>query len=586
MGLVEWTRLEGGQTEAVVAMMVNRERPNSIRITPSRGDGGVDILDRREGPDGSDVVYQVKRYTEPLTPKQKTDVKDSLDTLTTDKRWLDLTVKEWHLVTPWNPTPEVEHWLQELAQPHGFTATWHGLDYVEQLAANYGDIIDYYLHGGRTRIQEAYEQVASLMGTTTMPMDLKVPDVSARIEAALATLDHDPHYRYEPRYGEGAPPPPPRAGDRPMLAMHYLSVNETGGRWNSVDVIARCAASFDERPITVKGTLTAEPGSEFAQQLSHFHTFGSPFVSPDGAFQGTLDAPGGLGGELHQAKLWVGPTDNADLGKNIEFHLEILDENDAVVAEVDANCIERSEGIGGGARVLFEESNGAFTIETRGDRVAERGYRTVQFRDPAGLPVGIVRRAFEFVTSLRSPHRLRTSVRHTPPARGLVDPFIGFKWDENVLDQLARQIRIMELLEFLQEHTASVIRLPNVENITPKQLKDWWTAAAILRGEKVTATYPEGHALTLALDPAVTPGSGTLGVVLPFQTMVGDQLIDLGQYVTVLVDPTPIDSTEHEGITYHRFTTPDRTVRFQRHDPDPDPEPSASGSEPSPESPR
>jgi hypothetical protein len=41
-------------------MFVNRGHPNSTRITPSKGDGGVDILDLGAGPGGSDMVYQVK----------------------------------------------------------------------------------------------------------------------------------------------------------------------------------------------------------------------------------------------------------------------------------------------------------------------------------------------------------------------------------------------------------------------------------------------------------------------------------------------------------------------------------------------
>lgn len=78
MSLIEWTRLEGGQVEAV-AMLVNREHPNSVRITPSRaGTAAVDILDRNAGPGGSDVVYQVKRYTEKLTKSRKDKVEDSL----------------------------------------------------------------------------------------------------------------------------------------------------------------------------------------------------------------------------------------------------------------------------------------------------------------------------------------------------------------------------------------------------------------------------------------------------------------------------------------------------------------------------
>lgn len=57
MARVEWTRLEGNDVEALVAMFVNREHVDSVRITPSKGDGGVDILDRAAGPGRSDVVH-------------------------------------------------------------------------------------------------------------------------------------------------------------------------------------------------------------------------------------------------------------------------------------------------------------------------------------------------------------------------------------------------------------------------------------------------------------------------------------------------------------------------------------------------
>ena len=135
MTLVEWTRLEPGQTEAAVAMLVSRERPTSVRITPSRGDGGVDILDRGAGDDGGDVVYQVKSYTDGIGAREKASIKDSLDTLYTDERWAGLNVVSWRLVTPLNPSPEAENWLHDLGEASGVPTVWHGLDFVEQLAA-------------------------------------------------------------------------------------------------------------------------------------------------------------------------------------------------------------------------------------------------------------------------------------------------------------------------------------------------------------------------------------------------------------------------------------------------------------------
>src|SRR5690348_1379094 len=100
---VDWARYSGDDVEAVLAMMVNRERPNSVRITPSRGDGGVDILDPRtpRGRD-DDGVLQVERFTAPLSAGQKAQVLCSLDALVADPRWATLRggVAAGHAVGP------------------------------------------------------------------------------------------------------------------------------------------------------------------------------------------------------------------------------------------------------------------------------------------------------------------------------------------------------------------------------------------------------------------------------------------------------------------------------------------------------
>src|ERR1019366_1203656 len=112
---------EGDDVEAVVAMMLNREHPDSVRITTSQGDGGVDILDRAAADDGGDVVYQVKRYAAPLSSSQKgkgaKSAKRLLHPDEGDRRWKDLNVTVWRLVTPWKPTPEAETWLQDTIGP-------------------------------------------------------------------------------------------------------------------------------------------------------------------------------------------------------------------------------------------------------------------------------------------------------------------------------------------------------------------------------------------------------------------------------------------------------------------------------------
>ncbi|MEV4161870.1 hypothetical protein [Nonomuraea dietziae] len=97
MTLVNWERLPGETVEEfVAAMLLLLRHPHGNRITPSRGDRGVDI--RVANPDGYDI-YQVKRFCRPLTSRQVTDVEHSWQRFV-DETLPVLPVRSWTLVTP------------------------------------------------------------------------------------------------------------------------------------------------------------------------------------------------------------------------------------------------------------------------------------------------------------------------------------------------------------------------------------------------------------------------------------------------------------------------------------------------------
>jgi len=559
MTRVEWTRLNGHEVEAVVAMFVNREHVDSVRITPSKGDGGVDILDRGAAPNGADVVYQVKSYTEAFSAKQKAKVEKSLRTLMQDPRWAELNVKVWYLVTPWDPTPEAESWLNSLGSAHGVTAVWRGLTYVEQLAAKYPDIVDYYLHGGRNRIEQAYRTVAALLGVEQGEQSLDVPEVVKRVEKALPSLDTDPHYRYELRFGEG---PLPDMSSRPYLVMSWIAGSVNGGRWTAVDIIARCAASVQERPITIAGHFVAESGSDFEETLYDFFSYGVPFTSPEGAYRGEVDAPGGLGGPLERAIVSILPVPN-DLGDNPELHLELLDRNGTVLAAVDVDRVDRSQGRDG-IRVVLEELHHVFTIEDRYNLSKMTGRRRVSFGDFAGQPVAAVRPALTFLAHCHAPNVGRLSVRHTPSERGVIDPNYGFEWPEDMHRILIMMVNAVDSLAHIQQHTSTPIRVPDLTSLPRGQIRRWHFAAKLLRGEDVTVTYPEGHCLVIELATDITASEGSLGVSVPLTVDIDGQEIDLGRVEVWLNNPTLIERKEYRERVHHAFTTPDRSVCYRR----------------------
>lgn len=563
VGRVEWGRYGGDDVEAVVAMMLNREHPDSARITPSQGDGGVDILDRGAADNGGDVVYQVKRYASPLNSSQKGKVAKSakrlLDPDGGDPRWKDLNVTVWRLVTPWDPTPEALTWLQDMVGPYGVKVVWDGLTLVDQLAAKYTDVVDYYLRDGTSAIQEAYREAMTLMSLGNAGEgNATVPEVTERIKRALGVLDHDPHYFYEFRFGQGQPPEPPK---RPRIVMTQYRVNPAASSWEAVDVIARCAASCDERPITIAGKLNVEGNPGFAAAMKEFFEFGTPFTSPQGAYSGTIDAPGGLGGELVNATIRTAPAKGADLGSNTELRLEILDPDGTVIVQADIDRTDRSTGTSG-VRVVLAETQRVFELAFRGDVKKEIGHIEFTLLPVEGIPVSAVLPAVEVLGAFRHPNGYRISVRHTPGHLGKTAK-VPEATDTTMTDRMESLAKYLRLLHDLQQHTDTVITTPDLPRYAKDQLNGWFLAANILKGEPVTVTAAEGNAFHAFVAPGTAVSSGNFTIRMPLQVPIGEQLITLGTLLAELTDAELVAESEtEEGHPVYAYTTPDRTMRY------------------------
>lgn len=555
MTRVAWERYEGNDVEAVVAMLINREHPNSVRITPSRGDGGVDILDRGAAANDGDVVYQVKRYTGPLSTAQENKVEESWTRLQTDPRWSTLNVQEWHLVTPWDPTPEADAWLQGL-DDSGPTVVWHGLTYVEALAAKYPEVIDYYLDGGKSRIEQAYQAVVALLAPTDAGQELDVPAVSSRLATALTVLDGDPHYRYELRLGEGELP---GLVLRPNLMMTWIQSDGKGKKWQAVDVIARCAASATERPIVISGTVSAEGGSDLATALQDFFDYGAPFAAPAGAFAGGIDAPGGLGGPLTNAAMQVLPVGD-EVGADPDLILATHSAEGVVLAETEVTRVERSEGTKG-LRVVLQQKNNVFTIEDR-YTASEGGKRQFRFGDYSNQPALDVQSALAFITSASPPNTVYVRRKGAPPLTATVDPNWNIDFPDEIREVLDGVAVPVDALARLQQHTGTIVRVPDLTETTFAQVAEWQRAATILEGKEVIAAYPEGHALGVELPAEVDTIPGLLAIDVPLDVTIGEQTIHFGTARMWIEDATILERRDVDGRSVHWLTTPNRRVRF------------------------
>lgn len=568
-GRIEWSRYEGDDVESVIAMMINREHPNSVRIRPSRGDGGIDVLDRGAGPEGGDVVYQIKKYSGPLTQGQKTKIKASLETLLhpkkRDARWKHLRVTQWRLVLPYDPTPEIYNWFHEtLVADYTVQAVWDGLVVVDELAAKYDDVIDYYLRDGKSAVLQAMTELMSLYSTNSTSDGVPTAnEVANRFNAARAVLDHDPHYKYELHFGHAEPPPP---SERPCLAMSATRTHPSEQTWQRIDVIARCAHSQHERPITVSGKLEVETGSEDARSVQEFFDYGTPVVSPVGKYTGSITAPGGLGGPLVDASISIISPVDTEPGADRRLRLEILDDSEAVLATAQVDRKETSTG-NAGLRAVHYEVNGVFVLTTLFDLNNSETTMTISSELPVGMPVAAVQGAIEFVSMFRYPFKLRTSSGHAPAELGVTTPIPRQDENDEAIKGMELQARVLKLLSKLQKYSAQPIKMPDPETIS-KSMSAWELAVRVAEGETAVAILKEGWAFTLDFGDTPEFPTGTFTVEQPNRVSVGTTTVDLGRMFATYEDPVELEGRGSSGSDgTHSFTTRNRRVSYSSEPP-------------------
>ncbi len=117
---IDWAYLgsNGGEgIEDFTAACLRQRYPDALQTRPAQGDGGIDVY--RDTPQGL-VVWQIKKFTTPLTNSQKQQVKKSW------KRFWEThvapgkkTIALYHLATPWTPTNAALGFLAGLTSTAG-----------------------------------------------------------------------------------------------------------------------------------------------------------------------------------------------------------------------------------------------------------------------------------------------------------------------------------------------------------------------------------------------------------------------------------------------------------------------------------
>lgn len=575
-GRVPWSEYSGEDIERAVAMFIAMEHPTAVRITPSRGDGGVDILDRGE----RTVVYQVKGFHAALTGGQQKQVEQSIDRLTSDPRWAELIVDEWHLVTPWDPTPERLQWLRDYANSKGLPApVWNGLADCDGWAAKHPYIVDYFFHGSKQKVQEAATQLLEgfrfkeLAGG--VPDDLTLGDVSEGMSSAVAFLnERDIYYDYGLAVG---PPSPdgflPQETDRPnlMTSVHQADKNIAV----RIDVYAKTAISVQERPITGIVRMTATTGSPEDEAIRDFRKFGSPLDLPLGSVQADFDGPEVLAQQVRDGALSIWPVAGEGDGEP-QLRLVVLDPAGEQITELlmDRQYTSRGEAVDGlirGLESALVDPSACLRLVVRFDFDAQSTSFNFRITRPDGV---LATDAYDALSAYRSVQRAGNTFILAPRFGPLVGDRMSAPPNAGTPEVFQLWLDIAKSLTLIQEHTHVRLYFPkDLSQVPESWIRDVCFHGALLNGQTRQKRVDEVF-MPHMTDRPEPDEAGVLTIPTPWTLTLDETGIDLGFLVQEFTG-TFKETTDHgqrglvdvwtvEGGLRIRRPTPQEAVAGQR----------------------
>ena len=272
-GRIPWTRYSGEDVESVLATFISLEERNAIKIRPSRGDGGIDLIVYLDAETVD--IYQIKKFAENLKNSQKAQIENSWQELSATTAVLHVIINSWHLVMPLDPTNENLRWAKELVEPSGTKFIWDGLSRVDGWASKYPEVIDYYFSNGK---EEVSEYAAKLLSMANLP-DCSDPVIlENRLRDLCSNLDKlDPYYAYSVHVLSEYDKRDDFCTRAPGVVMSQILVTPGAGRI-AIDVIEKTPIASMLHPLTFSVKIIAGTDEE-KEQVQNYIEYGMSFTS-------------------------------------------------------------------------------------------------------------------------------------------------------------------------------------------------------------------------------------------------------------------------------------------------------------------
>jgi hypothetical protein len=487
---VPWVTTPPDLIEQIVAVLLGNRNPEALRIRPSRGDGGLDVLVPAARPGYFDC-YQVKRFATNLEDSQKRQIVESLrrarDTHNDPSN--PFLIVTWLLTLPLDPTREQYQWLRDEAADANvpFDVEWRGLVFLEGLASDYPQVIDYYLRDGKDRLEGS---IAALRDLAQLPASrsgtaLEPADAVDRLRNLGEALNRDdPHYRYDFEVTANEP----ILLDRPFLVASV--VDATVGSYVTFHVYARYRDAPEDRPIPVSFSIVRTNLSpEAAEAVEQMLQYGTPVSLPESAVTDVnIDIPGGLGMQGGGGSIWLGPAHAVDAEPSRAVWAILPPGSVDPEAQLTFVMEPATRGVSGGIRVHGVDTTGVVDGTIIVDPPAGDGIRQVRLSaaviDPKGKPVGQVLPGLRFMRQFRGPGRLAFGAEYGPLAAAS-----AFALSESSPTISDTALAYVEALEAISQRSGKLILLPELTEVPQDEYKEIIGIGRVLRGEQSPFTW-------------------------------------------------------------------------------------------------
>jgi hypothetical protein len=515
---VPWDTISAGGIEQIVAVLLGCRNQRAMRIRLSQGESGLGVLVPTATPEGAEV-YQIKSFATGLNASQKRQIRDSLTRAREayNDRSSHFTINKWLLTLPLDPTKEQLEWLAEEAASLGvpFEVEWRGRSFLDGLAADNPQVIDYYLRDGKDRLQEAITVLRDLaqFSPSRATVAVEPNDVPRRLAVVLRALNgEDPHYRYDFEVTAG----PPIYFERPYLVASIT--DHFPGQYITFHVYARYVDAPEDRPIPKDFQVSREKLTpEASAAVDEMLRYGTQVEITASSITGlNIGMPAGLGFTNSTGVVRLGRTHgNADEPSRVALAIVAADRKEPL-ARLTFEMEAPTRGRLGGLFVRGVDTTGIVAVAIRIDPIEDEDPKiglSVTLIDPQGKPVQQVLPGLRFIQHFQSPNRLAFGPEYGPPitvdSLHLPDGLRGMPIPIQVLTYA-------EALSVVSHASGLPVKFPDLTSLTNDDYREIIGIGNLLRGDHVRLTWS-------AITARIRPGSIEIRQTIDAQPMVTAQ---------------------------------------------------------------